>query len=474
MSARAFVTPALRVLAATLLVLTAATALHDASQAWDVTYYHLPFAARLAGIVPRELFEFDAANEARFAGFPLLAERLQGWAWSMTGRAEGTNLVAFVSVPLLALLFRRRWAVPWHATVLALFAIPLVQTHAASAYVDLPANAAAAACVLVAIEAWSSRARVTFGAAALAIVTGAIAANMKVMLQPIVALALVAVATRALVVNARPWSWRVALAVALSMPVVLATPLANLATHANPFYPVRATIAGHAFPGTEDPYESSPVWLERAPRPARFACSVLEIGVRPVTDPRRWTVDQWMPADSSGPRMGGFFGAWVVALLATLAALAWRDRIARAWALGFGVLTAVVSVMPQSHELRYYLVWMITLVASVLRLTSRKERETGVARVHGVAAAAAIACGVVLASTRAAYVLPDGSTWKELVAAHTNATAIAGIAPGETVCVTEPRWNLLWAAPFHADAAKTYRLKGAESEAECGALRVVR
>ena len=41
----------LQALALTLALSTFAAGLHDVSRAWDVWYYHLPFAARLAGAV---------------------------------------------------------------------------------------------------------------------------------------------------------------------------------------------------------------------------------------------------------------------------------------------------------------------------------------------------------------------------------------------------------------------------------------
>ena len=63
---------ALRAFAALLFASAFVTAVHDASQAWDVGYYHLPFAARLAGILPADSFVFHPANVARFEGFTLL------------------------------------------------------------------------------------------------------------------------------------------------------------------------------------------------------------------------------------------------------------------------------------------------------------------------------------------------------------------------------------------------------------------
>ena len=171
-------------------------ALHDISQAWDVWYYHLPFAARLAGIVPARAFEFHASNQARFDGFPLLGELLQGLVWRITGRAEGANLVAFATVPLFAWFAKRRLGVPMHLTVLALLAIPLVQTHVTSCTSILPANAALAVVLLLAIQAYALDRAPEPAALALALVAAAIAANMKALLHPLVACALVVLAVQ--------------------------------------------------------------------------------------------------------------------------------------------------------------------------------------------------------------------------------------------------------------------------------------
>jgi hypothetical protein len=446
----------LRAAAAAIVLAAIASALHDASQAWDVWYYHLPFAARLAGIVPRADFAFDAANEARFDGFPLFMERAQGLLWRLTGRPESANLLCAASVPLFAWWTQRRHRAPWYATVLALFAVPLVQTHAASAYIDLPANAALAVAVLIAIDAWILQEAPRRADVVLAVLAAAVAANSKVMLEPLAFVALAALAVRA----RRDAVW-----IALASPLVFATPLANLAVHGNPFYPVRTSIAGMVLPGPEAPYGSSPDWLAHASQPVRFVCSLLEIGLRPMSDPRRWTVDQWAPEGSTALRMGGFFGAWVVTCLAVLVLFAWRDRSreARVATWGFAAFTAVVAWMPQSHELRYYLAWMIVLVAIVLRLASRPGARVS-ARAIAIGGAAATA--LVLVATRGVYLTPTGSTFADLLRAHTDERALDGVPDGARLCAAEPRWNLLWASRFHPP--HRYSLRGAESANECG------
>jgi hypothetical protein len=452
-NARALVWTALRVAAAALLVSTAVAAVHDASQAWDVWYYHMPFAARLAGIVGPDQYVFDAANTARFEGFPLLGEVLQGALWRITGRPEAANLVALASVPLFALFLRMRFGVAARLTVLALLAVPLVHVHASSSYVDLPANAALAGLVLCAIQAWGTDAP-DARALGWGVAFAAFAVNTKTLLQPLVLLALAALALRTgppLFRAARRsmWARGAVAALVLALPVVFATPIKNVARHGNPWYPVRVEVPGHVFPGPDGPYRSSPDWLARAPQPARFGASLLEIGLRPLRDRRRWTVDQWTPPEHDGYRMGGFFGAYVVVLLALLA---WRvatdrGREVRAAAIGFAALSVVIAVMPQSHELRYYLAWMIVLVALDLWLACLPS-ASGPGR-YTLGALAVLALAVVLAVTRAAYVRPTGSTFRELVRAKVDERLLDGVRDGERVCIDRAPFTFLWAAPFH-------------------------
>src|SRR5688572_10755000 len=81
--------------AAALAIGTLAKAWTDVSSEWDVFYYHLPFAARLAGVVPEDVYAFTPANDARYDGFPLATEALQGLARRIAGRPEAANLVAW-------------------------------------------------------------------------------------------------------------------------------------------------------------------------------------------------------------------------------------------------------------------------------------------------------------------------------------------------------------------------------------------
>lgn len=459
---------AFRAVAALIFASIVVSAWHDVSQAWDSGYYHLPFAARLGGVIGPDSYVFAAANQARFEGFPLLGELLQGLLWRITGRIECASFVAVASVPLFAWFLRRRFDVPMSLSMIALFAIPLVQTHATSCYVDLPANAAASVVVLIAIEAVSTTREISMRVLAVVCTCAAIAANMKALLHIILLLALLVIAWRLFQQSAR----KKLIVLALAAPIIFATPLKNLVLHHNPYFPLKLTIAGQVFPGVEEPYSSSPPWLASAPRPARFVCSLLEIKIRPFTDERRWTVDQWMP-ESSGSRMGGFFSVYVVLNLVLLMWKALRDRegTARRASVAFLAFTLVVSLMPQSHELRYYLSWMMVLVALNAWLVCRPApAEIKLDRaMYGSFVTASLLCVVLV--TRADYVMPSGSSLAQLLDKKVDERALATVHDGARVCVDRAPWTLYYAAPFHPP--RHYAVQEAETPADCsGAPRL--
>ena len=442
---------ALMVLAAALLAMTGLAAWLDVSQAWDVWYYHLPFAARLVGIVGGDSFVFSRLNQGRFEGFPLGGEIAQGLLWRLTGRPEAANLVAFSSIPLFAWLVRRWFAVPFHHAVLALFAVPLVQTHASASYVDLPANVSLACLVLLVLRAFerTGAPRARDAVVGLALASGA--AHLRFQLAPPVLLALVLLATRA--------ARRERLTLALGAPLVFAWPLKNLLRHGNPAYPVELRIGPFTMPGLDTPYASAPTWLENAPRPLRFFASVFEVGLRPLSDAGRWSVDQWTPPDHPGYRMGGFFGAYVVLLLVLLA-WAWRaGKLTKTQRWAFLLLTGVVAFMPQSHELRYYMVWMLILVTLALRATPPASRPLVALACSGFAA-------VVIASTGGAYVRPSGSSFEELKKKRVDEALLAPRKEGARLCIARPPWNVLYAAPLRGDVMR-YVVVEADSLDDC-------
>lgn len=450
------------------LALVLATAFLSLSNAYDVWNYHLAFAARLVGLVSEKQYLFDAENTERFKGFPLLSEFIQGALWRVFGRPQAANLLSAASVPVFAWFLRRRFSVPWHVSVLALFAIPLVQAHAADSFVDLPSCVAVAALILITIRAFAEGHPLGLSWLLLAFLSMTFAVNSKAIVGPTVALATLLLGARLFWQSLRlpaPEKRRHRLqlaAFALLLPLAFATPLKNLVLHHNPVFPFQAQVFGYVLPGTEPNYHSSPIWLEHVSRPTRFAASVLEMGVRPLSDPARWTYGQMTQPEHPGLRMGGFFGAYVLINLALLGFRLVRDRSreAIAAASGLAVMTLIVSVIPQSHELRYHLYWMIVLVSSNLWLAARPGASLIGPR--GFGAVSLVALGVVIAVSRGVFLTPRGQTFKELVAKVAPRKAIAKIAEGSTACVERPPYSMLWAATFHEP--RQYRIQAGTSE----------
>jgi hypothetical protein len=462
----------LQALAIVIALSTAVAGLHDVSRAWDVWYYHLPFAARLTGLVGAGEYVFHATNQSRLDGFPLLAEFLQGLLWRLTGRPESANLLAMGSLALYLAFLARALRVPVHLGFIALMAVPLVQIHATAAYIDLPANACAAALVLLVVRLHASDEAATLRDGVWILGLSVVVANMRFQLHPLVAVAVLAALPRVLPPLWRAGNLRGPATLALMVPLVGATFLKNAILHHNPYHPMRLSVFGLVLPGPDTPYSSSPIVLEHAPRALRFAYSLLEIGLYPLGDWRRWTIDQWAPWDSPALRMGGFFGAYVVFHLALLVWSTARDRSRRARVAGiaFGVLTLVVANLPQSHELRYYLVWMIVLVSLNLWLAGGHDAEEPKAPLAPAALGLVCAAflGVVIFVTRATYIAPSGLTFAELLRDKVDLAVLAQIHDGERVCLRREPNTFLYAARFHQ---RHYVVEEAESPAECGAAR---
>lgn len=429
---------------------------HDVSQAYDVWYYHLPFAGRLVGVLDAHSFTFSAENQARYEGFPLFAELLQGILWRVTGHVAATNLLAVAALFALPVFLRRYYGTPIGLSLIAFLAIPLVQIHATSSYIDLPANALVTMLILCVHRAWADRSVVTpkflAGAAALA----AAAANMKFQLVPIVGVSALALAVP--VVRSRDWR-RIAI-LAVAAPIVLATPIKNLALHGNPVWPVELHVLGHDFPSVEEAYASSPERLEHSWRPTRFVHSVLELDNRPIDSHERWSIDQWTPPSAPGYRMGGYFGAYVAVNLLALAFGVFKrrtDRDVRVAGIVFAAVTVVAAFVPQSHELRYYMHWMLTLVALNLALWHREHRWP-------IAATAIVALAVVAWSTDYGYLYASGNTFSAFLKKRVDASVIDAAPPGARLCIEKPPFTMLYAPELHPGKAYTVQEKAADSD----------
>ena len=60
----------LKLIALTVVVSTFLKSIIDVDRSYDTWVYHLPFAARIWGIVPAQMYAFEPNEEVRFDGFP--------------------------------------------------------------------------------------------------------------------------------------------------------------------------------------------------------------------------------------------------------------------------------------------------------------------------------------------------------------------------------------------------------------------
>ena len=349
-------------------------AIIDIDPNYDVWWYHLPFAARIWGIVPSEMFIGDEKwFEPRFAGFPLLAHFLQGCLWRITGRIQSTNLVGLLALLGYFYCLKTYFQVPLYLSAIAVFTIPIVATHAATSFVDLFGNVGTSLLVMMTYRFYTHRQLPAKKELFIAFVGAAIAANTKTQLQPLVFLILIFTGARLIwLAWQQQFNFKLgkSLVMVLATAIIFASPLKNIVLYQNPFYPIKVEVAGIVLnhkltPEAYDSGNRQQNWLE----------SVLEINANLY-----WSADQWS-ADASRTHRGGFFGTYVVFNLLLLLGLA-IDEFKSAKSTSVNARIALVTVLlmsivpasfPQSHELRYFMFWMICLVSLNLALLSQPQ-----------------------------------------------------------------------------------------------------
>ncbi len=459
----------------------------DVDYSYDTWMYHLPFAARLSGIVPATDYAYTTGQAFRYDGFPLLGEFLQGLLWRGFGRLQAANFVALGGLCLFVFFLRTCLGIPLAYATIGLLAIPLVQVHATACYVDLPANLALSALLLLTYLFLIRRDSITGRNLLLAAISAAVAVNTKLQLMPLAFIALCVIGMRLLLLDGEPKTPMragrrpVLLALSLmALPLIFLTPIKNLVLYHNPLFPVDLHLFGMSLHGNE-PVPSGrqalpfvPEYLVYASPARRWLLSLLEVGIRPFTDPRRWSIDQYMPRGSMGSAMGGFSVVYVLFNLALLVyqALRSRDGQTLVAVLFVAFMSAVASVMPQSHTLRYYMFWMITLVSLNLYLAFNPSVPAAANPVAVRRALGLLLCGalaLVITVTHGRYLLPRFFPVEALMQEHLDPRVLRAIPDGGEVCLFRQPWTFLYAAHFHPP--RRYALKEGLSDEECGSYR---
>ncbi len=350
---------------------------------YDTWWYHLPFAARIWGIIPAEKFMPDLTIQYRFAGFPLLAHWLQGLFWFITGRVQAANLVCYFSLILYFFFLKTYFLVPLYLSTISLLAIPLVLTHVTSCYVDLPGNIGMSVLVMMTYLLFREKEMPSQWSMLVMFLGAATAANIKPQLQPLTFVVCCVICLRLLYLyfkqssTSKPKLSKIVPIAILVWCLIFATPVKNIALHGNPFYPIKIQVAEIVLN-----HELVPKTYQQGNRPQKWLNSVLEISTPPW-----WSTDQWNGGNNNYMnRGGGFFGAYVIFNILLSIGLsvyelmqnrqlseAKSSRDARTALVTILIMSFIPANFPQSHELRYFIFWMICLVSLNLYLLSRNQ-----------------------------------------------------------------------------------------------------
>ncbi|MEY2859225.1 MAG: hypothetical protein RLZZ74_3538 [Cyanobacteriota bacterium] len=473
-------------------------AILDVDNNYDPGWYHLPFAGRIWGILPKSMFLGDEKwFEPRFAGFPLLAHFLQGFFWRITGRMQSTNLVSFFSVIGYLYFLKKFFQVPLYLSAIALFSIPLVLTHASTSFVDLLGNVGTSILVMMTYSFYKNSQLPTKTELLMAFLGAAIAVNTKTQLQPLIFLILIVTSLRLvwLVWQKSPGIKQLVkifpVAVLASL-IIFASPIKNTVVYQNPFYPIKVQVAGIVLN-----HKLSPEAYHGGNRQVNWLTSVLDIGT-----PRTWTPDQWSD-DLQRNRRGGFFGAYVVFNFLLLLGFTLRELIQnkslpqgdRSQSAKYALLTAIAMSLPplnfpQSHELRYFMYWMIALVSLNLYLVALPKNYQLLGKwlqPKYMGLVYAIFLTIVLVKTHGLYVKPSLISEAQYINFGVKQKFLSKIQPGDEVCLisrhigedikTAPivalKYAFVYSSYFHPELGYDYSIQAALNPESCGDRKLI-
>ncbi|MGF1539129.1 MAG: hypothetical protein ACFCU5_01550 [Pleurocapsa sp.] len=474
-------------------------AIIDIDTNYDTWWYHLPFAARIWGIVPPDIYLAEDAIEYRYEGFPLLANFVQGFFWRITGRVQSANLVCFGSLILYLYFLKAYCRIPLYLSAIALLTIPTVITHVTTSFVDLPGNVAVSILVMMTYLLYTRREVPTTKDILIIILAAAAAVNIKPQLQPLTFVILCFTGLRILWLNFRRSpnfkSWLVK-AIPLGLIaslLIFATPVKNIVIHGNPFYPIKIQVAGIVLN-----HKLSPATYQEGSRPQKWFNSVFEINT-----PTWWSTDQWNGGnDKFMDRGGGFFGNYVIFNLILLLCLFLYQQItnkenqanlkrATTTAIIFAIAMSVIPAnFPQSHELRYFMFWMICLVSFNLYLIAQYEQNFSKLKwlkSKYVGLVYALFLTIVLTKVGNFYAKPQFFSLQQQIQAGVKPELLQQIQPGDRVCLiaraglVNPKavpyaamqHTFLYSAYFHPQLDYSYSIKARSTASKCENRKII-
>ena len=325
----------------------------------------------------------------------------------------------------------------------------------------------------------------------------AIAVNTKPQLQPLVFVLFWITGARLLWLyfkhtnanNRRLWL-TVPLAAIASL-LIFFTPVKNTALYGNPFYPIKIQVAGIVLN-----HKLSPDTYKEGDRPQKWLQSIFEIGTPPW-----WSADQWNGGnDEFMDRGGGFFGAYVAFNLLLLLSLTIKEQLrnrqsresksrnATTALLTILLVSLIPANFPQSHELRYFMFWMITLVSlNLVVISSLSGRVEKWLQVKYAGLIYLVFWAIVWIKIGNFYIKPVFTTLEKYTGNVVKTELIQQMQPDRRSCliarhaISNPKavpfaaiQNVFfYSSYFHSEVGYDYSIKAAIAPEGCDGLPVV-
>ena len=472
------------VIAFLLLLSMGLKAILDVDRNYDTWAYHFPFAARLWGMISPDAFVFDNYFQARYDGFGLLGEYLQGFFWFITGRPESANLVGYLSLILYILFLKRYFNVPFYLSTIGLLAIPIVQIHATSSYIHLPGAIAIAVLIMMTYRIYVASEQTRKVDLFIIFIAGVTAANMLLQFIPIVFIILCFTLYRlwwkSFKTTNRTSGRNVFLTIIIllvALLIIFATPVKNLFRYGNPIYPENVKVAGIELNHTEDTPPEPMLPGYDLSRPLLWLYSVFEIVPRPLFD-GNWSIDQG-GLRLFGDQFGGYFGAYVLFNLVLFLYLGYRNwsRDIKIAAFIIVLMSVVTAFMPSSPRLRYYMYWMIVLVSLNLCLICNLARSSLLPKFvnpRNMGLISGITLCIVILTTHAEYVRPLFYPFSVFFERKVDSELLKQIHEGDKVCIKLPHEHRLFLYSSVFQSQLNYSIKYGASIGQCGTWRMLK
>ncbi len=296
----------------------------------------------------------------RYYGFPKLFEFLQGVLWKITGSFHSVVIPQMIALAGFVFAVQRRLGVSPTLTLAAFCMSPLLIIHAVATNNDLFAGILIAWGLVIVMEIVAGPEDLTTSSWLQLVVLFALASATKFQATLVVSAVLaLLIVTLAVQRRLKPgyFGWLVVAVISVN-----AWEIRNLIAHGNPFYPVTVNLAGHVlFAGPEPDYSLRPQYGPHIGA-FYFLTSLTEFDwvKRGVVALYSLSMETGDSARTFGVgRTGGFGQAYVIASLSLIIAqfVFWKslDRKQKILVWMFAASLVITSLMPQAHELRYWL-----------------------------------------------------------------------------------------------------------------------